>query len=695
MDAIKGNLSSIVNGSKQFIIPIFQRKYNWEIKHCERLFQDIINMQTENKTAHFVGSIVNIAEQSTPVIQKFMIIDGQQRLTTLTLLLLALRDYSVAHPEDISINAQQIEFMYLKNIGFENDRENQFKLILTNSDKEILLKLIDKIPVDDEQNSRLMVNYNYFVKCIKENRISPSLLLDGIAKLQIVNITLDRGVDDAQLIFESLNSTGMDLAQSDLIRNYILMGLEKTLQEKIYSHYWLPVENLFSYDKTSNLMDQFFRDYLTMKTTIIPKFDRIYEAFKQYHQKENNVDVDIEDFTKDIYNFARIYSNIYFCKSADEEINNIYKNLKELQIEVIYPFLLYVSNDYENDVINREEFITILKLCESYILRRAICGIPTNSLNKTFSTMSTKINKNNYLKSIMAYFCMLDTYKVFPNNIAFAEEFVTKDIYNMRMRNYILRKLENYKNKVVVNIDALTIEHIMPQNSNLPVYWREELGENWKEIQEKYLHTIGNLTLTAYNSEMSDRSFQEKLNISGGFKESALRLNKYVVKQDHWREENIKERASELCDIACQIWEYPELTREEIAEFSDYESAEVNYYNLDSYEYLQSDNLELFNELDKRIMNISSGIKRYYTKLYISYKLDTSFVYVIPQRTNLKINLKINYNDVVDPKNLCRDVSNVGKWGNGDTELCINNKQEIDDVMDIIIQTYDKHVELT
>lgn len=689
MDATKGNINSILNGFKQFIIPVYQRTYSWEKEQCERLWKDIVAMQHTNRIGHFVGSIVNIAEQAMPTgVQKYMIIDGQQRMTTLTILLIALRDYGYQHPEDTSINPNSINGMCIQNDYGMGDEK--YKLLLTQTDREVLIKLIERSPIDSIGFSRILETYNFFVEKIEKKELTLQQIQEGVAKLQIVNITLDRVVDDAQLIFESLNSTGMDLSQSDLIRNYILMGLEPDIQTNIYRNYWLPMEKLFSYEKQSVLMDQFFRDYLTYKNGRIPNFKKIYEEFKNYHK---NISSDtVESFCKDLYINAKYYTNIYYAKSGEKELDIIFRDIAELKMEVSFPFLLNIYADYDKGNISKEQFCEVLKSCESYVFRRAICGIPTNSLNKTFVMLTKEIKKNNYVNSIKAYFIMLDSYKKYPNDEEFKNDFVIKDIYNMRVRNYILSKLENYNNKAPINIENFTIEHIMPQNKNPKPEWKEALGENWAEVQKNYLHTLGNLTLTAYNSEMSDESFVKKLNMPGGFKESALRINSFLVNQTTWNEELIKERAVQLTEKALKIWEYPALTQEELEEFMPKQDSEAEY-TLDSYEYLSGEMLELFYLLDKRIQNISSSVKRELKKLYIAYKADTNFVDIVPQKSRLRLSLNMKFSEIADSKNMCKDVTDKGRWGNGDIEIGLENESQLDDVMELIMQSFNKQMD--
>ena len=688
MDARKGNIYEILNGNKQFLIPVYQRFYSWDVEQCKRLWNDIVEMQKKGKVGHFVGSIVNIAEQAMPTgVQKYMIIDGQQRMTTLTLLLLALRDYALAHPGDTSINAHRIDGMLLKN-EYENGDE-RYKLLLTETDRVILINLVERKPFIQGVRSRVLDNYKFFAGKIEDKELTPIEVWDSIGKLQIVNITLDRAVDDAQAIFESLNSTGKELSESDLIRNYVLMGLEPVEQNYVYEHLWRPMEQLFVYETQGTVMDAFFRHYLTMKISRIPKQGKVYEEFKLYHL--NCEFRSIRELCQDLLDYAKYYTDIVFKRSDDVDLKKLYTDIIDLKMEVSYPFLLKVHYDCEENIITTDELKEILRLCISYVLRRAICEIPTNSMNKTFATFKNYIKTDDYVNSVKAFFIMQDTYKEFPDNDKFNAAFIVRDIYNMRIRNYILSRLENYKNKSSIVIENFTIEHIMPQNKNLSMAWQKDLGENWREIQKKYLHTIGNLTLTAYNSEMSDRSFMEKKNMSGGFKESALRINNYVVLLNEWNEKHIQERAKDLAKKAELIWPYPELTDAELAPYQ-VEEKKTQKYSLDTYDVNAFARI-LFESLDKRIMNLSPAVKREYKKLYVAYKLDTNFVDVVFQKQRLRISINMKYSEVNDPNGICKDITGLGRWGNGDVELFMEHQDELDKIMEIVEQSYNAQAE--
>lgn len=683
MDARKGNIYEILNGNKQFLIPVYQRYYSWDIEQCKRLWNDIVEMQKKRKMGHFVGSIVNIAEQAMPTgVQKYMIIDGQQRMTTLSLLLLALRDYAIKNPDDTTINARRIDNMLLKN-EYESGDE-RYKLLLTETDRNILICLVDEKPISDDTHSKLLDNYNFFANKIDSKELKPAEVYESIGKLQIVNITLDRSVDDAQAIFESLNSTGKELSESDLIRNYVLMGLEPAEQTYVYEHLWRPMELLFVYETQASAMDRFFRDYLTMKMTRIPKQNRVYEEFKLYHL--NCEFGTIRELCQDLLTYAKYYTDMTFKRSNNPVLKSLYEDINDLRMEVSYPFLLKVHHDCENGVISEDELEQIIRLCISYVFRRSICDIPTNSLNKTFATLKNEIKSEDYVNSIKAFFIMRDDYKEFPDDDKFTMAFVTRDIYNMRSRNFILSHLENYGNKAPIIIENYTIEHIMPQNINLNFEWQQMLGSDWREIQKTYLHTIGNLTLTAYNSEMSDRPFMVKMDMEGGFKESALRLNSYIVKLTEWNEQRIKERAVLLADKAKQIWAYPDLTG---AELAPYQMAEkpAERYSLETYD-TNIFTKTLFEVLDRRIQNLSPNVKREFKKLYVAYKLDTNFVDVVFQKQRLRISVNMKFSEVNDPQGICHDITGLGRWGNGDVELFMEHTSEVDHIMEIVKQSY-------
>lgn len=695
MTAIQSNLLEFISKSSQFVIPIYQRTYSWTENECLQLWKDILRAGKNNQIgAHFIGSVVYVqdGQYSVTAQSPLLVIDGQQRLTTVTLLLTALSDLLDDEQEIIDgFSKEQLKDFYLMDPRKKDNKK--YKLILSQTDKDTLIALIDKSKVNfpKDYSLRVKVNYEFFKKKLAENIDELETICKGIAKLLIVDISLDRQYDNPQLIFESMNSTGKELTQADLIRNYILMGLEHDLQSRLYEEYWRPMELDFGQEAYQTYFDAFMRHYLTVKTKEIPKIDSIYEAFKKYHREEN---LSIESLVSDI----RAYSQ-YFCKMAlgqeeDKELSYAFKDLKELKVDVAYPLLLELYDDYENNHLSKDDFEKAIRLIESYVFRRAVCAIPTNSLNKTFANFTKSIKKDRYLESIQATFMLLTSYKKFPTDSEFKLSLVEKNLYNMQNKSYWLRRFENFKRKEKVNLNEYTIEHIMPQNKNLSIEWQNTLGENWQDVQAQWIHTIGNLTLTGYNSEYSDKPFEEKRDMEGGFAKSPLKLNEYLRDSNLiWNEDAIKSRASILSNQAANVWVSPKLETSILETYKAPKASNSNYTIDDHPNLLKTQNKKLFEEFRKEVLSLDSNVTEEFLKLYIAYKAETNFVDIVPQANSLKLYVNIALNELEDPKKLGRDVSNVGTWGNGDTEVILNSIDEIPYIIGLVRQAFEKQFE--
>lgn len=690
MKASAANFLTIIKGPKQFVIPIYQRTYSWQISQCRKLFDDILRISRDDSVpGHFIGSIVYFQEgiHTQSDVPQLLVIDGQQRLTTITLLIAGIADFIENNSTEIDTTATKLRNYYLLNA--EEDGDLRFKLLLTRRDKETIICLLKKIPLGSDVSLRVSENFEFFKNQItKENVVE---VYNGIQRLFVVDVALEKDKDNPQLIFESLNSTGLDLSQADLIRNFILMGQPIDLQTDLYERYWFPMEQSFGNEYASKF-DWFMRDYLSAKTGKIPRIGYVYEDFKNYVQGGKSAK-DISEVVADIYKFSNYYVNMVLHKEQDKDLLSVFKNISRLKVDVSYPFLLPVYNDYAGNIISKEDFLEIVTLVENYVFRRVICGIPTNSLNKTFGNLYKFIRQDNYLESIEAAFQLMDSYQRFPSDAEFENEIIAKDIYSLRSRNYLLNKLENYGRLEPVIVDEYTIEHVLPQNPNLSHEWRTMIGENWKEVQEKYLHTLGNLTLTGYNSQLSDRPFSEKKTISGGFNDSPIRLNDYLRSIDVWNEEQILNRAIQLAEKARIVWRAPKLSSEVLAKYQKSETKETAAYTIEDHEHLKDEMLDLFNILRKRILNIDSSVREEFKKLYIAYKSTTNFVDIVPQKSKLRLSLNIDFDQIIDPFGLCKDVSNLGRWGNGDVEVGISSASDLDKVMDLIQQAFDAQTE--
>ncbi|KMZ47754.1 DUF262 and DUF1524 domain-containing protein [Helicobacter pylori] len=689
MDAKAMKLLDFISKSqeKQFVIPIYQRVYSWEKEHCKQLWDDIIKTGGNDQIeGHFIGSIVFVHDglYSTNH-NELLIIDGQQRLTTITLLFIALRDHLSDEDEFLEkFSRQKIQNRYLINSDEKGDKK--FRLILSESDKDTLLSLIDKNRrKPSEPSLKIMENFELFEEWIRKNTDKLETIFKGLDKLMVVEISLERGKDNPQLIFESMNSTGKDLTQTDLIRNYILMGLEPEKQKIFYEKYWRAMEKDFKQNET--LFNQFVRHYLTIKTGKIPIEKRVYEAFKDYRQKEG---IGIEDLLKDLQKYCRFFCQIVFKKEDDKDLNKALSFLVDLEMDVIYPLLLELYSDYSDGVLSNQDFTPIIALIESYICRRAVCGLGTNSLNKIFPFVTKKINKVQYLESIKAYFLSLETTKgKFPKDSEFKDSFITIDFYKFKKNKYFLERLEKFDTEEPVDTQKCNIEHIMPQT--LTPKWQRDLGENFQAIHDKYLHTIGNLTLTGYNQEYSNKSFQEKRDMEKGFKQSPLRLNQSLKDKDleSFGEKEIEKRANDLADRALKIWTYPKLDAETLEKYKPKKEKKV--YDLSSYKF-GSHSRELFDILRKEIKALDERITEKFNQEYISYMFDKNFVDIVVQTKDLKLYLNMPFNELQDEKNLARDMTNKGHLGNGDIEVKLETKESIPYCLGLIKQALEKQM---
>ena len=566
MEATQATLIKFLNSSQQFSIPIYQRSYSWTEHQCEQIWNDIVRVAVDKKIpAHFIGSIVYIEKNiyQASDVTKLQVIDGQQRLTTISLLLAALgRALEGESSDNHEITKEKINNRYLFNI--DEPDTNRYKLVLRRSDNEIFKSVLEgKKDVLVNQVSNIVNNFKFFQNKIKSNNLDLDLLYAGIKKLMIVDVSLEAGKDNPQLIFESLNSTGLDLSQADLIRNYILMGLEEEKQKKLYKEYWQPIEETFGHAEKSNYFDRFMRDYLTIKTHNIPNMDKVYQEFKKYHRPGQSVD----DVISDIHYYAMYFAKLAFEQESDSELNQLIRNINILKINVAYPFLLSVYVDRDKGVVSNEDMLEIFSMVESYVFRRAMCDIPTNSLNKTFGYLIGELNKDEYLQSFKAILCLKKGYLRFPTDTEFEDGFLRKDVYRTsHLRIHLLERLENHDYKVKVNIGNCSIEHIMPQN--LSKEWKDSLGPEWEKTHEKYLHTAGNLTLTGYNPELGNKQFLEKRDMKGGFTDSPFRINADLVKLEKWGEFEIRERSKSLAKKAAAVWKCPHLSQEVLNKYS-------------------------------------------------------------------------------------------------------------------------------
>ena len=563
-----------------FAIPVYQRNYDWNLVQCKQLLFDIIETgKNEKVNAHFIGSIVYVHDDvyTASGLTELTIIDGQQRLTTITLIFIAL--YRLAQQLENPTLVSRIHKTYLIN-EFAPEAE-KLKLKPTDNNKEALRHILNSSEGEEFNGySRIIENFNFFKSHI--NKENFDTVLRGLNKLIFVDIALDRQKDNPQ---RSLNSSGLELSQADLIRNYILMGLSRTNQEKIYKSYWEVIEkNAKDEILNKSRVSDFIRDYLTLINKEIPNKGEVYVKFKSQYPT-TTID-ELENVLADLKSLVKYYNKLINPKNEiDKDIRTQLEYINRLEINVAFPFLMKVYEDYSNSIIDKPTFISVLNLVQSYTWRRFILGLPTNALNKIFMGLyyHKDFKKEDYLTSIQKILLKLSRVQRFPRNAEVINALKEKDVYNIKPKNriYLLERLENFNNIEHVVIEGnsdITIEHIFPQNPDPK--WKIELGqEEYNFIKENYLNTIGNLTLSGNNGKLGNKAFIEKrdMNIDGkeqGYKFSRLWLNRDLKEKEKWNKEEIEKRANEISERFMKIWEMPEI---EIEQESD--NDEVNIFD--------------------------------------------------------------------------------------------------------------------
>lgn len=559
---MNGNAQKLIKyldgASKRFIIPVYQRNYDWKTEHCKQLYDDLVKVIRQNRKSHFFGSIVSVQSESGTM-EEFLIIDGQQRLTTISLLLLAI--YHLLSSGKMVSRDHQLTDKILKKylIDEYEPEEKRIKLKPIKNDQKAFGILFDQ---DEEYipDSNLTINYRYFYDRIQHGELDIDELFDAICKLEIINISLNHE-DNPQLIFESLNSTGLNLSEGDKIRNYILMGLPNDQQTKFYEKYWNRIESYTDYDVSS-----FVRDYLSIKQQSTPNMNSVYPTFKKY--VEDAEVADIEPLLKDLLEYAKRYAFLIKGGHSDERLNSCIYRLNRLSTSVTRPFLLEVIRLSESGALTADELIEVFHFTESYLFRRAICDLPTNALNKIFLLLHREIirfdgDESHYVEKFKYALLSKRERTRFPSDEEFAECMSTRNIYGMNPKNklYLFERLENSETSETKDVwghldrGEYSIEHIMPQH--LTAAWIVSLGDNYEAIHTNWLHRLANLTLTAYNSRYSNSPFAEKRDMPHGFKDSGLRINQWVGQKEQWGLPELEERDQLLKNTVIGIWPYP------------------------------------------------------------------------------------------------------------------------------------------
>lgn len=691
MKAIDRPFTKIINGTTQFVIPVFQRDYNWTEAECEQLWHDVLAIgSAPADRGHFLGSVVYVSTgDSAAGFTRWLLIDGQQRVTTLTLLMAALRDHIAdtgwKGSED-GPTAKRVEAYFLKNVQEEGERQN--KLVLRRHDQVTLSALLDRDELPKPASERITENYDFFLEQL--GGADPEVVYRGIGRLIVVDVTLERGLDDPQLIFESLNSTGMDLSQSDLIRNFILMRLPEKQQTRLYETYWSRIENLFR--GSERTFDAFVRDYIAIKTQASKqeKADEIYFAFRRVFGDIGSDTDALDSFLAEMLRFARYHAAFSIGAHAKDPIGEAMAHLRR-QVDVPATIIMRLFDFYERlRTLGAEQFAEGIRLIESYVYRRAICGEQTRGYWQVFANLAYRLDERNPLDSLKVGLARLhDNYR-FPDDEEFRKTLEERDIYGKRVCFDLLDRLENHGTKEPTDTSKYTIEHVMPQNDRLRVEWKEMLGSQWREVQRQWVDRLGNLTLTGYNSTYSDRPFEEKKTIPGGFKDSSVRLNRFISEQPQWTPAEMERRGKELAGRALLIW--PRLIVEKsLIDAAELVDMKARASRRDVAKVLMTAAARsLFEALRAKVLAIDSEILELAEEKSVSYHGPSFFMEILPRKGRINLLLAIDFNEIEDPYGIAKDTSQrkffVNAGYEGGVNIPIYQTSDIDKAMPMIRQ---------
>lgn len=692
-------VTNLLEGAKQFIVPIFQRDYSWGTKHCQQLWKDVIRVGSDpNVKGHFLGSVVYVAaEDNTATITRWLLIDGQQRMTTLTLLLIALRDQMNQAPgngdsgDEVS-TPEELDDYYLRNRHGKGDRRH--KLHLRRADHDTLIALLDGKCIPDAASERVKENFLFLRDLVAQADVQT--VYAGIKKLVVVDVSLTRGQDDPQMIFESLNSTGVDLTQADLIRNFVLMRLDESSQTQLYEEHWQPIEQAFG-RRYRTEFDKFVKDFLTlqMRPGTPLKAADIYHEFRSYFSRiveKRGVDGILSDLRR----FGTYYTAFSLGQEKQPALKEAFARLRSL-VEVASPVVLTLYDYHDRArTLSADEFVEAIELLESFVFRRSVCDMQTRSLGQIFASLAYRITENQPLLSLKVALYRQGKKRRFPNDAEFREALETRDVYDMRTCFYLLDRLENFS-KERIDTSNFSIEHVMPQNEDLRPEWRAMLGSDWKTVQETWLHRLGNLTLTGYNSTYSDKPFSDKKTIAGGFSDSPLRLNKFIREQSAWDAKTIEQRGKLLAEKAVTVWR--PLVVDPLAvkqrELEEHKALAANY----RIEDLELDDTakKLIEALRPQIQALGADVVELPNDRSVIYRVFDFVVEIIPRKQRLSLLLNLDFADCEDPSGNARDATEfafiIGATEAGGVLYNLDSEDDMPAAINVVRQAYERVTE--
>lgn len=603
-------LLQLLVGGFSYVIPAYQRNYDWKQENCARLFDDLVALANSGRKNHFFGSVVSV--ESSGFYTERLIIDGQQRVTTVSLLLLALqRLIQEGALEDTNGRVQAGIHKCL----MEGEFSKEFRLKLKPIKKDLdTYQMLFSDPENAPSDSNLTLNYMYFRRRIQQrHELTAKQLFDAIGQLLVIDVGLKQE-DDPQLVFESLNSTGLALTEGDKIRNFVLMGLDPDIQDEFYEKYWNKIEQLTEFDVSG-----FVRDWLSVKNGQTPSISKVYQCFRDYR---TNFCTDSEALLKDMLMYAELYSVLIGKLTGHRLLDECVARLNHLETSVTRPFFLEVLRLQKEAVIDWDAVTDIFTTTETYLFRRMMCDLPTNCLNKIFVALHKEIEKydgttSDYVRKFKyALLAKTDRGRL-PRDDEFSKAILEREVYKMSVKNrtYILERYECFGTEEHLDVykkfelNRLSIEHIMPQH--LTQEWARDLGEDYESIHSTWLHRLANLTLTSYNSQYSNASFEQKVEMKHGFKDSGVRMNKWVAAQTAWGENELVTRSNALAERAKEIWPCPDygdlvikekpLDNVSLADAEDLSGRLIAGYSLRGLDRPVTSWIEMFNQVVKTL----------------------------------------------------------------------------------------------
>lgn len=681
----------------QFVIPVYQRLYSWTIRDCETLWNDIMRAGKYKRT-HFIGSMLYAPEAGGTLTgaNRYLLIDGQQRMTTLTLLLSAFIEYlreDESRADFLETTIGGIRRMYLFNDEQKGDA--RYKLVLSQDDRETLFSIVGDAAQPEHASQLIVDNYQFFLDKMHEKDFDAKTLWVGLKMLLIVDTKLGEG-DNAQLIFESMNSKGKPLTAIDLIRNFLLMSLNSKEQTRLYESYWHPMEQMFGMGN-ERVINEFFWNWLWLKIpNRKPKFDEVYDEFKLY--LEDVPKLDVEDVLIDLKEGADHYTKIFLDREKDHELAAAFRSFNRLSINAARLLLMELYAQYDAGNLNKDEFIGLIRMLESFLFRRSVCGRLTTGLNHYFSNLAKQLESQDIVEYITANLLLQDENKTayFPTDAYFTEQFKARDCYN-RFRDkcvYYLERIENsHHPKEPISGKAYQIEHVLPQNIENVPEWQAALGDDWEQVHERYCNSLGNLTLTGYNQEYSNKPYDEKLHkFDDGLLCSPLYLNKGFASEPVWDAAAIERRADKLMQDALKIWPRPVLDEAILAKYRPAKrkngvewSIREHHPNLD----VGGSAHGLFETLRARIAEEFPSWTEYVKKYYVGYRTSEGkqALSIIGRKGRLALGLRKTVDILDDPEGICIDKRSVGGVGPGmPTLIILHGATDINAVIEVLQQ---------